>query len=298
MRFRIKHIFVIVAAIAIVVALIAIACVRFFSTPKPRLATSTQNLPIEYRTINVYTGDVVSSTDDQKADSAGNHEKQPGIVYPITDNKTYRILSGRKYVCEDLFLADSRYVESLEVKLDGKWKEIYRTEDAGDGHCNQSLVIDERSIVLSPLKNYVRFFLAGWEWGDTLLVNVQTKKNVLEKDANPKSILWSKDGRSYAFISEQEQFGGTGADGVWASGYKRPDSPTFIFDAVSKMGVPDDKAFWQLYKIDDLKFTDNTTIEFSIFEADESDSRNHFGEVSRYRYNLKNKDLKEIFRNK
>ncbi len=292
MKFRIWHAFVLVIA---AIALITMAYLRFFHAIEPQPEASIQNPPIEYRTINVYTGDVVSSA-DRKVDSAGSHEKQPGRVYPITDGKTYRILPGRKYVCEDRYWADSRYVESLEVKLDGKWKEVYRTEDAGDGRCGQSLVISDKSITFSPLKDYVKFFLAGWEWGDTLLVNVRTKENALEKDANPRKILWSKDGRSYAFISIQEVFGGTGRDGVWASGYKQPDSPAFIFDAVSKMDVPKDRGFWQLYVIDDLKFTDNRTIEFSIFDADESDSGKHFGEVARYRYDLKNKRLEELFR--
>lgn len=295
MKRRVLLIFLIASA-SIALALLLYARFYRVSIPQPEEVVK-QNPPGEYRTINVYTGNVVSPG-EQKDDSANNHKKNPGRVYPITDGKTYRILPIRKYVCEDTYWADSHHAESLELNLGGKWKEVYRTEDKGDGHCWQSLNIDDRNIVLSPLKDYVRFFLAGWEWGDTLLVNINTGKNVFEKETNPGAIIWSKDGRSYAFVSNQEVFGGTGRDGVWVSSYRNPEKPVFIFDGVGEMSISKDEAFWQLYMIDDLKFVDNRTIEFLIYQADQSDNSKHFGEIARYRYDLKIGKLTEISKEK
>lgn len=290
MKLRAWHAFVVV-----VIAAASITMAYFYAFHKAGLppVTDGPNSNIEYKTINVYTGNVVSPT-DQKESLTENRVKNPGRTYPITDEKTFRILPLRKYVCEEKYWADSHHVESLEVKLDGKWREVYQTEDKGDGHCWESLNIDGSSIVLSPLKDYVRFFLRGWEWGDTLLVDIRTGKNVLEKGANPGTIIWSKDGRSYAFIGNFEPFGGSGRDGVWVSGYKQPDTPSFVFDAVNEMDVPEDKIALQMHEIDGLTFVDNGTIEFSVFNLDEVDSTKHLSEAARYRYDLKNKKLTSI----
>ncbi len=226
-----------------------------------------------------------------KKDEVEERKKSPGRTYPITDGKTYRILPGRQYACEENFWATSHYQEILEVKEKGHWEEVYRTEDLGDGHCFGSVVIYEKSIQLSPLGDYVKFALFGWEWGWGEMIKVSTKKHIYPRDMHVQEAVWSKNGRNYAAVSVLEEFGGSGRDAVWVSQFNNPDILEPIFDL--RNWANNDSMYSIDYLIGNLSFKSNQLIEFSVYRYDD---RGEAGsELSRYQYDLKTKKLKTIF---
>lgn len=301
MKLRLWLIFILVAAS---ITLLALLYIRFFYADSLPPITSRFN-EVSFAPYNVHhpSGSTPTSMTDTGAEiiTVGTDPvKIPGRTYPITDGKMYRIVPVREYSCEDYYEFSTRYVESFEVKINGKWKEVYRTEDEGDGHCRQSFEIGD-DVSFSPLKDYVRFSLIGWEWNgpvliDTLLINTHTGYDILKDGMYPSAIIWSKDGRSYAFISHIKPVDGWGKDGVWTSGYHQPEKSSLIFDGPSKMGISENDSFtfsWK-YMIDDLKFVNNDTIAFAIYNVDESNNSNRLGEVARYRYDLKAGKLTKV----
>ena len=218
--------------------------------------------------------------------------KEKGRTYPITDGKTFRIISGRKYVCEETFWAEWHYQEILEIKTDQGWKEVYSIKDLGDNMCGSSSVIGEDSIKISPLKDYVEFSIYGWEWSADNLVNIKTKKQVLALDTYPREIIWSKNARNYAFISYMEELGGTGRDAVWVSEFNNPDKPKIIFNLIKWSGG--DKEAFLKYRIDGVHFIDNKVIEFSVFSG--SHNLNDIGfEIVRFQYDIERNKLVKTF---
>lgn len=257
--------------------------------------SSQQNLnyPTGERTIQVYTGNVVSPNVSQEP--LTETKKQPGRLYPLTDGKTYKILGARKYECEKQYWSDSLSVEILQVNIGEKWEEVFRTKDVGNGHCSDALVIGEDEVEVSPLQDYVKFKLYGWEWADEQLVNIKTKRNVLKSYTHPRKIEWSKDGQNYGFISYQEQMGGSGEHAVLVSEYKNPEKPKLVFNLATWTKVPSDQMYWQLYGLSKLQFTDEKTIEFGVFKLDENGEPGT-EELARYEYDLEKGKLTEIFR--
>ena len=223
-------------------------------------------------------------------------EKQPGRKYPLTDGKTFQIVPARKYVCEDSFWGESRYQETLKVKVDNKWKEVYQTKDEGDNKCSQALVLGDQRVQVSPLGDYALFDEYGWEWSITHLLNIKTKQSVLEKDTHLEELFWSKSGKNFTFVSVLEEFGGTGRDAVWVSQYNNPDKAKAIFD-LSQWAPGVDNPGW-MYSIDDLKFINSHTIEFLISRTSEYDNTQKIGDVAKYRYDLESKKMQELFRKK
>lgn len=228
---------------------------------------------------------------DIKKDEAEERKKEPGRTYPITDGKTYRIIPGRQYACEEKFWATSHHQEILEVKEKGHWKEVYRTEDLGDGLCFASIVIYEKSIQVSPLGDYVKFALVGWEWSWGEMIKVSSKKHIFAKDMHVQDDMWSKNGRNYAAVSVLEEFGGSGRDAVWVSRFNNPDILEPIFDL--KSWANDESMYSLDYVISNLSFKNNQLIEFSVYRYDDHGETGD--ELSRYQYDLKTKALKTVF---
>ncbi len=217
-----------------------------------------------------------------------------GRKYPITDGKTYRIISVGKPCSTE---PHPRNQEAIEVRVNGKWKEVYRVEDRwNSGGCNfPDILIAEPTVQLSPLGDYVNFRIVGNEWTESELVNTKTKEQIFPQE--PKiftlGLAWSKDARNYAFFSHFSTMGSTGKDAVWVSKYKEPDSPMLIFDLAEWAHVTKDE-LWEIYGLNSLKFVDNQTVQFSIFDRGK-DGQNK-NEVARYQYDLEKEKLKEIFR--
>lgn len=287
MRFQKK---ITVLLIVCIVLLAGAIFLTLFSLKKSPATTRFQQNSINdgLKTVQVLTGNVV----EDSSSTSSNFEKQPSRTYPITDGETYRILAGRKYTCEDAFWADSRYVEILEVKLGKSWSEVFRTKDEGDGNCSQGLVIGDDSINISPLKDYIRFTLYGWEWSVPMMLNVKTKQNIFEPYTHSGPIIWSKSARNYAFISYSEQMGGTGKDGIWVSSFDNPDKPELIFNLQNWAGK--DVIAWMEYALVNLKFVDNQTIEFSVVRSNGGEPTDE--ELAHYSYDLKRQKLTETFR--
>lgn len=216
-----------------------------------------------------------------------------GRKYPITDEKTYRITAVNRPPCK-MEPGQSRNQEGLEVKINGEWKEVYRVEDRWSStNCFPDILIAEPTMQLSPLKDYVYFRIVGNEWSEGKLINTKTKKSILPEEVSTISLFWSKDARNYAFFSHFDGMHGFGKEAVWVSKYKDPDSPIPILDLAEWANVTGDQ-LWRLYSFDSLKFVDNQTIQFSIFNRGK-DGQNE-NEVARYEYNLQKEKLTEVFR--
>lgn len=217
-----------------------------------------------------------------------------GRKYPITDGKTYRIISVDQPCKEE---ARPRNQEAIEVRVDGKWREVYRVEDRwNNGGCSfPDILIAEQTVRLSPLGDYVNFRIVGNEWTESELVNTKTKEQVFPQE--PKiftlGLAWSKDARNYAFFSHFSTMGSTGKEAVWVSKYKDPDTPVVVLDLAQWANVPNEE-LWGLYGFDSLKFVDNRTVQFSIFSRGK-DGQNE-NEIARYRYDLQKEKLTEVFR--
>ena len=114
----------------------------------------------------------------------------------------------------------------------------------------------------------------------------------LQKHA--RELIWSKNGRNYAFQSNFSAFGGDGNDVVWVSAFNHTDNPFMIFDLMEWSG--EDEEFFMKYAISNLKFIDNETVEFSVFRLGEGDNSELHDETARYRYDLRKEKMKEVFR--
>ena len=228
----------------------------------------------------------------QKNQVSVAQEKQPGKTYPITDGETYRILAGRKYVCEDTFWADSAHVEILEMRVNGKWTELFRAKDLGDNNCFSIMSVHEKSIRLSPLEDYVEFSLVGYEWSEDMLINTKTKNNLFPQDMHSSGLVWSKNARSFAFVSNLEEFGGSGVDKVVVSGFNNPDALVDVLKLESWAKGED--AYNLKYEFRDLQFIDNQNIEFSIHRVYDEDNSKFFGEIARYQYDLEKARLTKL----
>lgn len=217
-----------------------------------------------------------------------------GRKYPITDGKTYRIISVGQPCKGDVH---PRNQEAIEVKVEGTWKEAYRVEDRwNNGGCRfPDILIAEQTVQLSPLGDYVNFRIVGNEWTESELVNTKTKEQIFPQE--PKiftlGLAWSKDARNYAFFSHFSTMGSAGKEAVWVSKYKDPDTPIAIFDLAQWANVTNEEMVG-LYSFDSLKFVDNQTIQFSIFDRNSDGQKGN--EVARYKYDLQKEKLTEVFR--
>lgn len=266
-----------------------------FSLKKSSLINSVATTQLEQdstnngiKTVQVLNGNVVEGS----SSTPSSFEKQPGKKYPITDGETYRILAGRKYVCEDTFWADSAHVEILVMRVNGKWTELFRAKDLGDNNCFSIMSIYEKSIRLSPLEDYVEFSLVGYEWSEDMLINTKTKKNIFPQDMHSSGLVWSKNARNFAFVSNLEEFGGSGVDEVVVSGFNNPDVLVDVLKLESWAKGED--AYNLKYEFRDLFFVDNQNIQFSIHRVYDEDNSKFFGEIARYQYDLEKAKLTKL----
>lgn len=254
--------------------------------------------------------EVASTENDQltqdkvkKEDTSSTHDGILNRTYPITDGKTYRIMSiGKQYGCENETYIAANTQEILEVNIDGDWREVYRTKEKSidDAFCADVFGISQDFIKLSPLKDYVEFGIGAWERGEFFLINTKTKKMIVgsnDSEVNMHGLVWSENAKNYAFLSVYNAMGGDGRNAIYVSRYNNPDKPVSIFDLQN--WANGDKDAPLKYELKTPKFLDDKSVEFSVFSQDVPfDNDPPIKELARYHYDLQKEKLTEVFRKK
>lgn len=207
-------------------------------------------------------------------------------VYPITDGKTYRIVAGKQYFCEHTPWAPNKTEQILEVYSSDVWKEVYRTPI--ESNCFSSLTIGD-AVSVSPNGKYVEFFLGGYEWGESRLVNIETKKSLFPKEMHSQGLVWSPNGTRYAFVTVLEEFGGTGSDNVWVSS-DNLDKFVSVFDL--EKWAKGNPSYSLDFQITNPVFINENQFEFSV--TDQEYSVPETKTLERYRYNFLTRKLQKI----
>jgi hypothetical protein len=142
--------------------------------------------------------------------------------------------------------------------------------------------------------NYVCFIEDGWENTKLMIVNVQTKKNIL-KDIDSwfnrldiyQNIFWSQNEKVLAIKSYWSSFSGEGRDGIFVSDYGKPEKLNQVFtfgEGFKAMEFEDGSEIYNIRLMSDEKLY--FSVKFAPYEGETYEKK--------YEYIVKTKELKEV----
>lgn len=146
------------------------------------------------------------------------------------------------------------------------------------------------AVRFSPDNNYICFGLAGWEWRKPMIVNVQTKKNILEDTSTGfgvegiyQDIFWSQNSKNLIISNHFEAFGGEGREEILISDYGKSEKLNQVFTLGKDFNLWDSKIY-------NVRLTDDEKLYFSVrFVPLKGETYE-----KEYEYLVKTKELKEI----
>lgn len=146
------------------------------------------------------------------------------------------------------------------------------------------------AVRFSPDGNYICFGIAGWEWEKPMIVNVQTKKNILE-DTNTgfgvvgiyQDIFWSQNSKNLVINNHFDAFSGDGREEILISDYGKPEKLNQVFTFGEGFNLLN-SGIYNVRLIDDEKLYFSVRFVPLRREAYEKE----------YEYLVKTKELKEI----
>lgn len=155
----------------------------------------------------------------------------------------------------------------------------------------------------SPDGKYIAFNLSEWESSSSYIINLQTKKDILEVFVVDKErpwlrevyvenlfedIIWSPDSKNLAVISTFPEIGGYGMEAVIVSDFQNPDKLNVVYSLFDEFEKVD---FFESGIFNPQFSDDGKTLRFQI-KVKEWEKEEVIQKA--FEYNLITKELKEI----
>jgi hypothetical protein len=188
---------------------------------------------------------------------------QKKVVY-ITQKEPWECFGQKNYKIRTAYL--------LEGNIG---KQLYQTRDPGDS-CFNGEGIGDVWFMENP--NYVAVRIGGYEWGDLMILNIKTGKNILKGyDIEVHGTVWSQDKQVLIVQSFLNEFSGGGGEALFVSDYGNPENLNEV------IRIPNEKFLEQ--EIENITFAGNDKVTFTLL---------HEGGETKYEYLVIREQLNEI----
>ncbi len=225
---------------------------------------------------------IVSESEQSFIFEAENKEIEE-IWHHKLSGATLFLVRGEKYGKDELEIQLQGVVETYQdilkiITPDKKIKTAYAIDPY---FAKQGGGIVRNSLYVSPNGKYVFMELSAFTFGQPIMINIETGKNILEGTdiwiSEPdKDIYWSPDNKTLAVRSTLHVYAGLGTNSVFVSSYNNTDELSEI--AVVSSGPQ------QEIEITEVKFIDNENLFFQFKIRDD---------IRGYVYNVKTEDLRK-----